>query len=233
MNGPHTVSAMFGRIAARYDLMNSLMTAGMDSGWRRAAVRAARPPEDGLAVDVGTGTARLAAALASVMPRGRVIGVDLTLPMLRAGQAWLWGLEEGERVVLAAGDALTLPFGDAKFDCLTSAFTVRNLADLAAGFREQARVVKPGGSVVCLELTWPRSPFMRGVFSIYFRRLVPLLGRLVAGDQGAYTYLPESVRGFPSPEAVAQVMRDAGLFNVEWRLLGLGTVTLHMGKRAS
>jgi demethylmenaquinone methyltransferase / 2-methoxy-6-polyprenyl-1,4-benzoquinol methylase len=222
---------MFGRIAGRYDLMNSLMTLGLDAGWRRATVRAADPPSDGLALDVGTGTARLAASLAQVMPRGRVIGLDLTEPMLRAGQAWLWQREAGERVALVAGDALALPFSERQFDCLTSAFTVRNVPDLAAAFREQTRVVRAGGRVVCLELTWPRSPFMAALFPVYFGRVVPLVGGLVSGDRAAYGYLPESVRAFPPPAELAGIMREAGLIDVRWRRLGFGTVALHVGRR--
>jgi demethylmenaquinone methyltransferase/2-methoxy-6-polyprenyl-1,4-benzoquinol methylase len=220
---------MFGRIAGRYDLMNTLMTASLDRGWRQAAVRAASPPIAGLALDVGTGTARLASALAEAMPLGKVVGLDLSLPMLRQGQAWLWGREEAERVTLIAADALQLPFRDRQFDCLTSAFTVRNLPDLETAFREQARVVKPGHPVVCLELTWPRSPLLRALFPLYFGHLVPLLGRKVAGDQAAYSYLPASVRAFPSTQALAEIMRRAGLLDVRWRRLGLGTVALHRG----
>jgi demethylmenaquinone methyltransferase / 2-methoxy-6-polyprenyl-1,4-benzoquinol methylase len=221
---------MFGRIARRYDLMNSLMTLGMDRGWRTAATRAARPPPNGQALDVGTGTARLAAALADAVPGGRVIGLDLAWPMLRAGQAWLWRQEKAGQVALVAGDALALPFADNRFDCLTSAFTVRNLADLEAGFREQARVVKPGGTVVCLELAWPSSTVMRAMFPLYFGRIVPQLGRLIAGNHAAYSYLPASVRQFPCPEALAAIMRQAGLTAVRWRRLGFGTVTLHVGR---
>jgi demethylmenaquinone methyltransferase / 2-methoxy-6-polyprenyl-1,4-benzoquinol methylase len=220
---------MFGRIARRYDLMNTLMTLGMDRGWRKAAVRAAQPLSDGLALDVGTGTARLAAALADAMPAGRVIGIDLALPMLGAGQAWLWHDERAGHVVLVGADAVALPFTDARFDCLTSAFTMRNLPDLEAAFREQARVVKPGGRVVCLELAWPPSAPMRALFPLYFGRVVPLLGRVVARDRAAYSYLPASVREFPPPEALAVTMRQAGLANIRWRRLGFGTVTLHVG----
>ena len=222
---------MFGRIARRYDLMNTLMTAGLDRGWRRAAVRAASPPRGGLALDVGTGTARLAALLARAMPAGRVVGVDLSTAMLRAGQAYLWQRDEGGTVALVVGDVLALPFPDARFDCLTSAFAARNLADLEAGFREQVRVVKPGTPVVCLELSWPRSSLMRAFFGVYFGRIVPLLGGLIAGDRAAYSYLPASVRVFPAPEALADVMRRAGLLDVRWRRLGFGTVALHVGRR--
>lgn len=222
---------MFGRIAGRYDLMNTLMTGGLDGGWRLAAVRAAAPPVDGLALDVGTGTCRLAEALALAMPGGRVVGVDLAAPMLRRGQAWLWTRATGARVSLSLADGLALPFADDTFDCLTSAFVVRNLPDRPRGFREQARVVKPGGRVVCLELTWPRSGLLRRVFPLYFGKLVPPIGQLVAGDRAAYSYLPESVRAFPSPTALAEIMAETGLRDVRWRYLGFGTVTLHWGSK--
>jgi demethylmenaquinone methyltransferase/2-methoxy-6-polyprenyl-1,4-benzoquinol methylase len=219
---------MFGRIARRYDVMNTLMTAGLDRGWRVAAALAARSPPDGLALDVGTGTARLAAVMANGMSRGRVIGVDFALPMLQAGQVWLWNRGVGQ-VTLVAADGLALPFRDSQFDCATSAFTVRNLADLDSGFREQARVVKPGGRVVCLELAWPPSPLMQPLFRLYFGQLVPILGELIAGDRAAYSYLPASVRAFPAPAELASVMYRAGLVDVRWRRMGLGTVTLHVG----
>jgi demethylmenaquinone methyltransferase / 2-methoxy-6-polyprenyl-1,4-benzoquinol methylase len=226
------VAEMFGRIAQRYDLMNTLMTAGLDRGWRAAAVRAARPPRNGLALDVGTGTGRLASALAQAMPDGRVVGLDLTIPMLRAGQDWLWARPEGGWVGLIAGDAMRLPFADGRFDVLSSAFTVRNLLDLAAAFREQARVVKPGGRVVCLELTWPQVGVARFALRTYCGQVLPLLGELVARDGAAYEYLPESVRLFPPPARVAELMVGAGLRDVRWAILGLGTVTLHVGRKA-
>lgn len=227
---PPLVRAMFGRIAHRYDLLNTVMTGGLDHRWRVLATRAAALPPDGLALDVGAGTARLAAALARRMPSGLVVGLDLTEPMLRRGQSWLWGRAEGARVLLVVGDALALPFPDATFDAVTSAFTVRNLPDLGAAFREQRRVVRPGGRVVCLELTWPRAPLTRLLFSIYFGRLVPLLGGLLAGDAEAYRYLPASVRAFPDPPTLANIMLAAGLVDVRWRRLGLGSVALHVGR---
>jgi demethylmenaquinone methyltransferase/2-methoxy-6-polyprenyl-1,4-benzoquinol methylase len=220
---------MFGRIASRYDVMNAVMTGGLDRRWRAAAVRAAAPPADGRALDVGTGTAKLALALARAMPGGRVVGLDLALPMLRAAQSRLVESKTPRRVRLVQADALGLPFADGTFDCLTSAFTVRNLPHLTAAFREQARVVRPGGRIVCLELTWPRSPLMRAIFPLYFGRFVPLLGSLLAGDAAAYSYLAASVRAFPAPDRLAAVMQAAGLRDVRWRTLGFGTVTLHVG----
>ena len=228
---PYHVAEMFGRIAERYDAMNSLMTGRLDQAWRVATVHALNPPIDGLALDVGTGTGRLASTLADAMPGGRVVGLDLTLPMLRVGREWLREREEGQRIRLLAGDALALPFRDGLFDCVTSAFTVRNLPDRVAGFREQVRVVKTGGSVACLELTWPRSLPVRALFPLYFDRLVPLVGRVISGDSGAYRYLPASVRAFPSPNQLGIIMRQAGLIDVRWRRLSFGAVALHIGRK--
>ncbi|MCC6178288.1 MAG: ubiquinone/menaquinone biosynthesis methyltransferase [Chloroflexi bacterium] len=224
-----TIAAMFGRIARRYDLMNTVMTGGQDAAWRRAAVRAARPQSGGQALDVGTGTAKLATALARAMGRGRVIGVDLAEPMLRSAPAPAFGIGAA-RVDLLVADAMALPFADGSFDCATTAFTVRNVPDVGQAFAELRRVVRPGGRVVCLELTQPRVPLWGALFSLYFRRLVPRIGGLIAGDAGAYTYLPESVAAFPRPEAVAEQMRRAGLRSVRWRRMGLGSVTLHVGE---
>lgn len=223
------VARMFGRIARRYDAMNTLMTGGRDAAWRRHAVRAARPPRAGRALDVGTGTGKLAVALADAMPGGHVLGVDVTEPMLRQAPAPSFARPGGGRVSLALADALALPFPDAAFDCATTAFTVRNVADVGLAFAELRRVVRPGGQVVCLELSQPRTPLWGELFGLFFRRVVPRIGRLVARDAGAYTYLPESVAAFLTPEALAAEMARVGLREVRWRRLGLGTVTLHVG----
>ena len=223
------VAEMFGRIARRYDLMNTLMTGGQDAAWRRRAVRAVRPARAGRALDVGTGTGKLAAELALAMPAGRVVGVDIAEPMLRRAPAPSFRPSGSGRVDLALADALALPFADRAFDCATTAFTIRNVSDVGLAFAELRRVVRPGGRVACLELTQPRVPLWGGVFGLLFRHAVPRIGSLVAGDPGAYTYLPESVAAFASPEAVAAEMRRAGFREVRWRRLGLGSVTLHVG----
>lgn len=242
------VAAMFGRIARRYDLMNTLMTGGLDATWRRLAVRAVRPPRDGRALDVGTGTAQLALALARAMPAGRVVGVDVAEEMLRqfaaapdpaapdpatpAGARRPSGRPADDarsRVRLALADALALPFADDQFDCATTAFVIRNVADVGQAFAEIRRVVRPGGRVACLELTQvPPSPWAP-LFNLYFGRAVPVIGRLVAGDAAAYTYLPQSVAAFLRPAELAAAMARAGLRDVRWRRLGFGTVTLHVG----
>ncbi len=223
------VAAMFGRIARRYDLMNTLMTGGQDELWRRLAVRHARPPHNGRALDVGTGTAKLALALARAMPEGRVVGVDVAEPMLRQALPSAGPDEAVTRVQLALADALALPFADDQFDCATTAFMIRNVSDVRAAFEEIRRVVRPGGKVVCLELTQPHAFLWGPLFSVYFGRVVPLIGTLVAGESDAYTYLPESVAAFLRPEGVAAEMARAGLREIRWRRLGFGTVTLHVG----
>jgi demethylmenaquinone methyltransferase/2-methoxy-6-polyprenyl-1,4-benzoquinol methylase len=225
------VHQMFGRIATRYDLMNTVMTFGLDAGWRDAAVRIARPSIAGLALDVGTGTGKLALEVAEVMPLGTVVGADFAEPMLRAGQPSVRRHPEGDRVALVAADALVLPFPADTFDCVLSAFTVRNLADVVTGFREQCRVARPGGRIVCLELTTPPDPIFATLFRLYFRRLVPLVGGLLAGDRDAYTYLPESVAAFMRPRPLAAAMHTAGLRKIRWRRLGMNAVALHVGEK--
>ncbi len=228
---PRYVASMFGRIAPRYDLMNTLMTGGMDAWWRAAVAEAASLPAGGIALDVGTGTARLALALALREPGAQVVGVDFAQPMLREGAGRLRTSAEEKRVGLAAADALRLPFEDGQFDAVVSAFVVRNLADVRAGLAEQARVLRPGGRLVVLEITpGPPGP-TRPPFRFYFRRLVPLVGALVAGDASAYTYLPESAAAFLEPERLAEGLRRLGLMDVSVRRLGLGTVAITSGRK--
>jgi demethylmenaquinone methyltransferase/2-methoxy-6-polyprenyl-1,4-benzoquinol methylase len=133
-------------------------------------------------------------------------------------------------VTLLAADALALPFPDATFGCVASAFLLRNLADLAGGLAEMRRVTEPGGSVVALEITQPTLPVWRDLFRLYFHYLVPVVGALVSGDRGAYTYLPRSVERFVTPPELARLMREAGLWDVKITKLGLGTVTIHVGR---
>jgi len=223
------VQEMFTRIARRYDLMNSLMTGGRHQAWRRVAARLATPQPGGLALDVATGTGDLALALLTETQVRGVVGVDFSDGMLKVGREKLRRLDPTGRVSLVAGDALRLPFPDKTFACVTSAFLLRNLADLAQGFTEMRRVTQAGGKVVALEITEPALPGWSVVFRWYFRRLVPLLGALVSGDREAYTYLPQSVARFLPPPELARLMERLGLRDVAYRRLGLGTVTIHAG----
>lgn len=222
------IREMFGRIVTRYDRMNHVMTAGQDVRWRRAAARAAQP-RGALALDVATGTADLAIELYRLGAR-RVVGVDFSGPMLAAGRAKL--VRQGvDRVDLAAADALTLPFGDGSFDCLTSGFLLRNLVDLPTGLAEMGRVVRPGGRVVALDLTPVRPGPFAGLLDLYFHRAMPWLGGRISGDRYAYRYLAGSLGGFPDVESLAQMFLEAGFVGVSHRRMGFGTVALHLAIR--
>ncbi len=219
---------MFTRIARRYDLMNSLMTAGRHHAWRRVVARATLEAPPGPALDLATGTADLALALLARDPTRLVVGADFAEAMLGEARRKL-GARRATRVALLAADALALPFADKTFACVTSAFLLRNLADLPAGLAEMRRVTMPGGLVAALEITRPAVPGWDALFALYFNRLVPLIGALVAGDRAAYTYLPQSVERFVSPAGLARLMERAGLRAVHYRRLGLGTIALHVG----
>jgi len=211
------VRSMFTRIARRYDLMNALMSFGRHQAWRRAAARATIAAPDGLALDLATGTADLALAILELVPHRRVIGADFSEGMLREARRKLAG-RPAALVALLAADALALPFADASFVCVTSAFLLRNLTDLDQGLREMRRVTQPGGRVVTLEITRPTLP----VFSLVFA-----LGAAVAGDRQAYRYLPDSVERFVTPDELVARMRGAGLRSASYQRLGLGTIAVH------
>lgn len=221
-----TVAAMFDAIAPVYDRVNTVMTFGADAGWRRAAVETARLLPGSSAIDVACGTGKLAEELAErVGPFGRVLAVDLSPVMIRRASAAYRDLVQVE---FRVGNALSLPVADGEFDAATIAFGMRNLAQYEEGFRELRRVVRPGGRVVCLELTMPKPRLWARVFRTAFEVVAPLAGRLL-GRSSAYRYLPASLDGFPDPEQLAATMRRAGLTEVTYRRLGFGSVALHSG----
>jgi demethylmenaquinone methyltransferase/2-methoxy-6-polyprenyl-1,4-benzoquinol methylase len=220
---------MFTRIAGRYDLMNAVMTGGRHHAWRRLTAAAVADAPDGPALDLATGTADLALALRAASPRRTVVGADFAEAMLHAARHKLAARGE-RRIALLAADALALPFAAGTFACVTSAFLLRNLADLAAGLAEMRRVTLPGGLVAALEITRPGVPGWDAVFGLYFNRVVPLLGAAVARDRAAYTYLPQSVERFVTPAALAGLMTRTGFREVWYRRLALGTITLHVGR---
>lgn len=224
------VNRMFDRVASRYDALNSVMTAGLHHRWReRAADRADLSPGDS-ALDVCCGTGDLALELAArATPAGSVVGCDFSEPMLDlAREKALERSADGVRFEWA--DALSLPYDDARFDAVTVGFGVRNLAELDRGLREMTRVLKPGGRLVILEITQPTRPPLSTFFSLWFDRVVPLLGAL-SEESEAYSYLPESVRGFPSPRRLAELMDEAGLERIRWTILAGGIIAIHSGVR--
>jgi demethylmenaquinone methyltransferase / 2-methoxy-6-polyprenyl-1,4-benzoquinol methylase len=222
------VSTMFTRIAGRYDLMNSLMTGGRHHAWRRAAAREAIGAPPGAVLDLATGTADLAIAVRRLDPTRTVVGADFSLGMLREGRRKLAGLG-ATGIGLTAADALGLPFAAGTFASVVSAFLLRNLVDLEAGLREMRRVTRPGGRVVALDIVRLAPPLWSAVFGLYFHRVVPAVGGLIAGDRQAYTYLPDSVDRFLTAQELSGAMEAAGLRDVHVRTFALGTVALHTG----
>jgi len=222
------VRAMFTRIAGRYDLMNTVMTAGRHHAWRRAVARAALAAPPGPILDLATGTADLALEIRALDGRRFVVGADFSDGMLRRARAKV-AARAGGGLPLLAADALALPFPDGAFACVTSAFLLRNLEDLPRGLAEMRRVTRPGGRVVALDIVQPATPVWDRLFALYFHRVVPAVGALVGRDRAAYAYLPASVARFVTPVELARLMTRAGLRDVVHRRLGLGTVALHVG----
>jgi len=220
------VRAMFDRIARVYDLMNSVMTAGLHHRWRERAADLAQVGPGARVLDVATGTGDLAIELARrVGPEGKVIGSDFSEAMLDLAR------EKSSDVHFEWGNALELPYRDDSFDAATVGFGARNFSDLEQGLREMARVVRPGGRVVILEITTPQRPPLSTFSRVWFDRIVPIMGRLT-GESVAYSYLPSSVRRFPPPEGLAVVMERAGLRDIRWILTAGGIIAIHVGTKA-
>jgi len=224
---PVYVNRMFARIAPTYDLMNRLMTLGQDQGWRRQLLNACALPPHGSLLDVGTGTGDIAYAAMDQFPGVRAIGSDFTYEMMAAGV----GKTPGFSLPFVQGDTFALPFADNTFDAVVSGFMIRNVVDRVAAFREMARVTKPGGRVACLETTPPVNALLSPLFRLYFFRIVPLIGGIVAGDRQAYSYLPHSTVEFPLPAALARLLEQAGLRNVFYTEHMMGTVAIHVGTK--
>jgi len=267
---PRRMAEMFGRIAPRYDLMNRLMTGGLDRRWRRLAAGQVHVAPGRRVLDACCGTGDLALAIAEASPGAAVVGIDLSAPMLRLA-AWkaaaagilgepeerdVGGPGESDKSAIGApeepdagpqagqatapagrstvrfrqADLLDLPYDDDAFDAAAVAFGVRNVADLTAALREMARVVRPGGRLACLEITPPPPGLGERFHRQWFDRAVPLLGRFVAGDAAAYSYLPDSVRSFPRPEELCRLLCATGWESIRHRRLGFGIVALHVAE---
>ncbi|MGI8914224.1 MAG: class I SAM-dependent methyltransferase [Chloroflexota bacterium] len=215
------VRRMFDRIVPSYDLMNRLMTGGMDGYWRKKAARLAMPAGKRV-LDVATGTGDLAAELHR--QGATVSAADFAGNMLEVAQQKL-----PSSIPLVLADAQDLPFATASFDRVTNAFLLRNLSDLERGLREMRRVLRPNGLLVCLEITRPKPGWFAQLFGFYFYRLVPALGGAITGQRPAYRYLPHSLTTFPRAGELAGKLRQAGFRRVDYRLLAFGTVAIHIG----
>ena len=225
------VRRMFSEIAPRYDLLNHVLSLNIDRGWRRHAIDVLgweRRPA-GTYLDICAGTLDVSVELAKRPGfQGTVIAAHFAEPMLRAGRV----KAAGAAVRPVVADALQLPFADGAADGALVAFGVRNFGDIDAGLAELARVLSPGARLVVLDCSTPPSALVRGVYNLYFRHVLPLIGRAVSGHRTAYRYLPESVAAFPRAPELARRLERAGLTNVSYRALTLGVTAVHWGERA-
>jgi len=220
-----TVRTMFDRIVPRYDLMNHLMTFGLDIRWRKMIANRAALMGDRV-LDVATGTGDVAFDIRGAGAR-EVVGLDFSPLMIAAAQSK--ARARGSDVDFFVGDAMSLPFPDNTFDACTVSFGLRNMPDYAAAIAEMTRVLRPGGEFICLEMTPFRKPVLGRLFSFYFERIVPVIGGILSGDVTAYRYLPKSVAAFPASSQMIMLMRSAGLTNTHVTMLGGGTVAIHAG----
>ena len=222
------VREMFDRIAGRYDLLNTVMTAGLNRLWNRRALRATELRAGGTALDLACGTGSLTRDLAKkVGPGGHVLGIDFSGEMLRAARS-----RPMPNVEYRLGDATDLSEVPSEaFDAATIAYGARNIPDLDALFSEMARTLKPGGVAVCLEIARPTGRVPGTFYGLWFDKVVPKLGGLISGDASAYSYLPESVKEFVAPDELADIIRRNGLQDVTWKWLAGGIITLHRGIR--
>jgi demethylmenaquinone methyltransferase/2-methoxy-6-polyprenyl-1,4-benzoquinol methylase len=218
------VQTMFGRIVGRYDLMNRLMSFGMDGRWRRQAAAAAQP-SGGCVLDLGAGTGDLSREL-SRAGATQVVGGDFTRDMV-ATAARRYAGQSG--YTWTVSDVLHLPFADASFDAVTNGFLLRNVVDLPAGIAEMARVLRPGGRLVCLDMTHVPPGLFAAPYRFYFHRVMPQIAGALSGDRAAYRYLSNSLTGYPDADGLARILREAGLRDVKYRRLGFGSVALHTG----
>ena len=228
-----SIRGMFSSIAGRYDLLNHLLSLGVDIRWRKELAREVSGQGKAPILDLATGTGDVALTLVrELTAEVKIIGADFTVPMLEQASSKIRSGGK-ERIALTAGDAMALPFPDNTFGAVTIAFGLRNLPDRAGGLAEMFRVLKPGGRVIVLEFSPMEGRFPGQFFRFYFHRVLPVLGGIISGKPGAYRYLPSSVDSFPNPEALGGEMSGAGFGHVKFRPLTFGIAYLHVGEKSS
>ncbi|AGF80061.1 ubiquinone/menaquinone biosynthesis methyltransferase [Desulfocapsa sulfexigens DSM 10523] len=221
------VQKMFDDIAPNYDLMNRVMTMGQDQRWRRFVVKKAGDPGSGMALDLATGTGDIVALMERQYPGGQYVGADFSLNMLREAKKRF----SGQAIDWQASDANNLPYGDNSFESVTFGYLLRNVDDSLVVLKEIYRVLKPGGRVVCLDTTPPEKNILYPFIRFYFRFGIPLLGRFIASDEAAYSYLTGSTMGFHKAEELADIFRTAGFRGVDYKKFMMGTIGIHWGKK--
>ena len=226
-----SVASMFNSIAPSYDFLNHLLSFGIDKLWRRRLVKRLLRAKPNRVIDVATGTADLALAMAKKSPSVRVVGIDISESMLSIGMVKAKNRRLNERVELKKASALNIPYHDNHFDAAMVAFGVRNFEDLAQGLTEICRVLKPGGELGVIEFSMPSHWPFNAIYQSYFLKLLPWVGGKVSGNRQAYIYLPESVLAFPQGVSFAKIMKSAGFTDVEVRSQTFGIATLYIAKK--
>jgi demethylmenaquinone methyltransferase/2-methoxy-6-polyprenyl-1,4-benzoquinol methylase len=224
------VAKMFDNISHRYDFLNHFLSLGIDKGWRKKAIKLLEPLKPRTILDVATGTGDFALQALSLNPH-KVIGIDISEGMLAVGRKKIAARQLSSQVELFSGDSENIPFKENNFDAVTVAFGVRNFENLERGLKEIYRVIKPGGMVVVLEFSRPRTFPFRQVYSFYFKFILPKIGRFISSDKAAYTYLPESVEAFPDGEDFLQCLKAVGFKNTKCRALTFGISSIYSGSK--
>jgi demethylmenaquinone methyltransferase / 2-methoxy-6-polyprenyl-1,4-benzoquinol methylase len=230
---PARIAGMFDAIAPRYDLLNHVLSVGLDQRWRAQAVDALALPVGARVLDLCTGTADLAVATVRRVPGASVVGVDFASAMLRLGQTKIAGLGLSSAIRLVRGDATRIPVADRSCDAATIAFGIRNVAEPDRALAELARVLRPRGRLAILEFGQTRIPGIRTMYAWYFRYVLPAVGRLVSKHNSAYSYLPASVGSFPPPSEFAGIIAKHGFSNVKAVSLTMGIVYLYVAERST
>ena len=225
------IAAMFDRISPKYDALNHLLSFNIDKVWRRKTAKSVAKSQPKTILDLATGTADLALALANQNPKAHIIGMDISEKMLEIGQKKVKKQDLGKQIELRLGDAAHLPFEDGSFDAVTVAFGVRNFEDLDKGLSEISRVLTPEGQAVILEFSMPEMFPVKQLYRFYFKRLLPRIGKTVSKDSSAYAYLPASVERFPRPKAFLELLAQHGLIHGTVRPLTFGIATLYCAER--
>ena len=225
------VARMFDNISKRYDLLNHLLSLGIDIYWRKQAIKLLKPQQPKLILDIATGTADFAIEALKLNP-DKVIGVDISEGMLDMGRKKLKRRHLDDRIELQLGDSERLLFEDNKFDAIIVAFGVRNFEHLEQGLADMYRVLKPGGTTVILEFSKPTKFPLKQLYNFYFKNILPLIGKIISKDQSAYTYLPESVQAFPDGEAFLDVLRKVGYNQTQCKTLTFGISSIYVGQKS-
>lgn len=222
----------FNSVARKYDSMNTLLSFGIHYQWKRMAVRMMGLRPGNLVLDVCGGTGDLSRMAADyVSPAGRVVLYDINWEMMAAGRHKVFLYPNGKKVTWVQGDAETMSFPDNSFDAAMVGFGIRNLTHFQKGFREMHRVLKPGGTFLCLEFSEPKTPWFRWLYDFYSFHIMPFAGKVLAGCRPAYSYLPESIRLFPKPDQLKAILEDIGFRSVTYRRLTDGIAVAHLGKK--